>query len=156
MTLQTRNFDNVWGVGEVNNLPVTASYFSGLYQSHLVANNVYRLLGGKTMNSPFNGYSKSFIYTARNRMTQSIYDFNGARQGNLLDSGNGPLSYMRYVHFSKTKLGLFEGVALGKKTNLVSKNFERKQGKILKNFFPMEEISRTNTLKDAPAYSPDL
>ena len=93
-------------------------------------------------------------------MTQSIYDYEGQRQGNLLDTNNGIVSRMRYYAFANLKKSFFGKLNQGKATTFSGKMFERKHhsrtGKLIKKITGAKAtvVERTNTKKDEAVYAP--
>lgn len=46
-TLQHKKYSNIFGIGDVNSLPVTKTFFGGLSQVAVVRNNLERMFKGK-------------------------------------------------------------------------------------------------------------
>ena len=63
-TLQHTRYDNIFGIGDVNNLPTTKSFYGGLAQVAVVRNNVERRLNGLSLNAKYDGYTKLNLYTS--------------------------------------------------------------------------------------------
>lgn len=45
-TLRHNKYDNIFGLGDVCNIPTTRSFWAGFYQLHVVRNNLERSLKG--------------------------------------------------------------------------------------------------------------
>ena len=57
-TLQHKTYSNIFGVGDVLNVPTTKSFYGGLAQVAVVRNNVERRLNGLSLNAKYDGYAK--------------------------------------------------------------------------------------------------
>lgn len=114
MTLRSNVYSNVWGLGDVNDLPNTATFWGGFSQIFSLSNNVYKALKDFLVEVPYDGYTKSVVTLGPNRQTYSIYDYNGPKQGHMLDKNGGVLSYLRYLHYGKMKKKSFIKYYMGK------------------------------------------
>lgn len=50
-------YDNIFGIGDVNNVPTTKSFYGGLAQVAVVRHNVERRLNGLSLNAKYDGYT---------------------------------------------------------------------------------------------------
>lgn len=57
-TLRHSKYKNIFGLGDVNDLPTTNAFWAGFHQLHVVRNNLQRSLEGKSLNAEYDGYSK--------------------------------------------------------------------------------------------------
>lgn len=48
-TLQHKKYSNIFGIGDVNSLPTTKTFFGGFQQVHVVRNNLEMKLKGKNI-----------------------------------------------------------------------------------------------------------
>lgn len=114
-TLQHRRYKNIFGLGDVSNLPTTKSFWGGFYQIHVVRNNVIRALHGQSLNANYNGYTKNVVHLSQNSLTYLIHEYDQrASQANLLDSNSGIVSMLRYYFWSKFHRKRFMAFQLGK------------------------------------------
>lgn len=57
-TLQHKTYSNIFGVGDVLNVPTTKSFYGGLAQVAVVRHNLERKLNGLSLNAKYDGYTK--------------------------------------------------------------------------------------------------
>jgi hypothetical protein len=117
-TLQNTKYENIWGIGDIANLPVTSSFWGGFSQAVITSHNVYSALKGLPAEIPYDGYTKSIVHLGPQNLTWSIYDYNGPRRGHMLDSTGSIISRLRYLHWGKAKKKSFMAYYSGKKTPL--------------------------------------
>jgi NADH dehydrogenase FAD-containing subunit len=114
-TLQHKRYKNVFGLGDVNNLPTTKSFWGGFYQLHVVRNNVVRALHGQSLNAVYSGYTKNVVHLSQNRLTYLIHEYDQrASSANLLDSNGGIIAMLRYYFWAKFHRKRFMSFQLGK------------------------------------------
>lgn len=87
-TLQSRKFENIWGIGDINNLPVTKSYWAAFHQLHCVRYNLVKAFKGVPLHAPYDGYTASPFLTSANTATWFERDYNGPKRGHLRGSTN--------------------------------------------------------------------
>jgi sulfide:quinone oxidoreductase len=63
-TLQSTKYDNIFGLGDVINVPTTKSFYGGLSQANVVRHNLIRRINGLSLNAKYDGYSKTSLYTS--------------------------------------------------------------------------------------------
>jgi len=103
-TLRHNTYPNVFGLGDVNNLPTTKTWFGGVYQLHVVANNVFRNLKGLPLNAKYDGHAKAPIYLDSNKLTWMAHNYKGPISGSL-GMSSFPLSQLRYFFWTKALAG---------------------------------------------------
>ena len=101
-TLRHKKYKNIFGIGDVNNVPTTKTFYGGFHQIHVVRHNVQRNLKGQALNAKYSGYSKSPIYLGQNSLTFAVhyYDQKSAWE-NLIDKNGGAISKARHYFWSK-------------------------------------------------------
>jgi sulfide:quinone oxidoreductase len=99
-TLRHNHYPNIFGLGDVNNLPTTKTWYGGVQQLHVVGNNVFRNIKGLPLNAKYNGEAKAPIYLDRNKLTWFSHDYNGPVSGSL-GMTTWPLSQARYYFWQK-------------------------------------------------------
>jgi sulfide:quinone oxidoreductase len=60
-TLQHKKYSNIFGLGDVTNVPTTKSFYGGLSQVGVVRHNVQRHLNGLSLNAKYDGYSTATL-----------------------------------------------------------------------------------------------
>jgi len=114
-TLQHKKYKNIFGLGDVNNIPTTKTFFGGYHQVHVVRQNVWRSLHGQTLNAKYDGFSKSSLILGQNTMTFVAHYFDQkAASFNLVGSNGGLLSKLRYYNWAKNQKKKFLGYYLFK------------------------------------------
>ena len=58
-TLQHNEFDNVFGLGDVNDIPTTKCFYGGFHQIHVVRNNLERKSKGLSLNGIYDGLAEA-------------------------------------------------------------------------------------------------
>jgi len=114
-TLRHKKYTNIFGLGDVNNLPTTKTFWSGWHQLHVVRNNVLRSLHGQTLNAKYTGWTKSPILLGQNTLTYITHTYdNKAANFNLIDKSGGLISRLRYYYWAKFQKRKFLGYYLFK------------------------------------------
>ena len=101
-TLRHNKYKNIYGLGDVCNLPTTKSFWGGFYQLHVIRENLTSAIKGKQLNASYDGYSKVPLIIGQTRLTYVVHYYDmkpGAL--NLFDKGGSPLSYLRYYYWGK-------------------------------------------------------
>ena len=112
-TLQSKKFENIWGIGDINNLPITKSYWAAFHQLHCVRFNLVKAFKGVPLHAPYDGYTKSPFLTSANTATWFERDYNGPKSGNLRGSNNSFLGGRMFSSYSGY-VGKQQKVQLGK------------------------------------------
>jgi len=114
-TLQHKKYKNIFGIGDVNNLPTTKTFWGGFHQVHVVRNNVYRNLHGQSLNALYSGYSKAVLHLGQNTLTYVVHYYNQKTSPfNLLDRNGGLISTIRYYYWGRAQKKKFLGYYLFK------------------------------------------
>ena len=98
ITLQTKKFENIWGIGDIVNLPLTKSYWAAFHQMHVVRNNVVRALKGLPPNAPYSGYTKAPFYLGASKATYIERDYKGPKFWNLVGAKNSFMAARIFGH----------------------------------------------------------
>ena len=114
-TLQHKKYKNIFGLGDVCNLPTTKTFFGGFHQLHVVRNNLVRSFNGQELDAKYDGYTKVPLILGQNKLTyvEHYYDERPARF-HLLDKSGGPISRVRYYYWGKLQKKKFLGLYLFK------------------------------------------
>lgn len=67
-TLQHPEYNNIFGIGDINDLNIQKGFLAGVAQSHVVRHNALRTLRNLSPNAEYNGYSKIDLYTGLNKL----------------------------------------------------------------------------------------
>jgi len=114
-TLRHKKYKNIFGLGEVNNIPTTKGFWNGFYQLHVVRNNLQRSLNGQGLNGLFDGRTKVPLQLGQNSLTfvEHYYD-QKSNSFNLLDKNGGIISKLRYLNWARLQKKGFLDLYLGK------------------------------------------
>jgi len=99
-TLRHNRYPNIFGLGDVNYLPTTKTWWGGIQQLHVVGHNVYRNVKGLALNAKYDGMTKAPLYLDHNKLTWMVHNYEGSVSGNL-SSPTFPLSQARYFWWLK-------------------------------------------------------
>lgn len=114
-TLQHKKYKNIFGLGDVNNLPTTKGFSSGFYQLHVVRNNLMRCFNGQEMDAKYTGYTKVPLFLGQNEMTYVEHYYDGKEGRHHLSGKNGGvISNIRYYYYGKLQKKKFLGLYLFK------------------------------------------
>jgi NADH dehydrogenase FAD-containing subunit len=108
-TLRHRKYKNIFGLGEVNNIPTTKGFWNSFYQLHVVRHNLQRSLNGQSLNAAFDGRTKVPLQLGQNTLTfvEHYYD---QKPGtfNLLSKNGGIIAKLRYMNWVRGKKGFMD------------------------------------------------
>ncbi|CAK61041.1 unnamed protein product (macronuclear) [Paramecium tetraurelia] len=114
-TLQHNKQKNIFGLGDVNDLPTTNCFWAGFHQLHVVRNNIERNIAGKSLNAEYDGYSKVPIILGQNTLTFLCHKYNNENAWhNLYFSNGGFLAALRYYNWCKNFKKAFIDIYLEK------------------------------------------
>lgn len=128
-TLQHNKYKNIFGLGDVCNMPTTKSFFGGFHQLHVVRNNLNRAFNGQELDGKYFGYCKVPLFLGQNRLTYVEHSYDGAPgRTHLLGKDGGIISNLRYYYWGKLQkrkfLGLYLFKSWGPPGNKFKKQFE--------------------------------
>lgn len=95
-TLQHKQYSNVFGVGDVLNVPTTKSFYGGLAQVAVVRHNLERRLNGLSLNAKYDGYSKVSFFTGPSAIANIEHKYGGQEVSVSTDSLSSSLRYKLY------------------------------------------------------------
>lgn len=99
-TLQHKKHSNIFGLGDVNNLATTKTFYGGFNQLSVVRHNVERHLNGLTANARYDGFTKADIQLGIHEIATLSHLYNGVAQDSLSDGFMAGLRY-RLASFNK-------------------------------------------------------
>lgn len=98
-TLQHKSYDNIFGLGDVNNVPTTKSFYGGLSQVAVLRHNIERKLNGLSLNAKYDGYAKTALYTSPHSLANVEHKYGGEE---VSFSTDGFSSSVRHKLYSMT------------------------------------------------------
>lgn len=113
-TLRHRKYKNIFGLGEVNNIPTTKGFWNGMYQVHHVKHNLNRSLHGQSLNAIFDGATKVPLHLGQSAMTFVVHYYDQKPgSANLLGKSGGAIAGFRYSRWAGSQKKAFMGIYLG-------------------------------------------
>ena len=101
-TLQHKKYNNIFGLGDVNNVPTTKTFYAGFNQLHVVRNNLERQMNGLSLNAKYDGASSALFHTGMSELANFNQTYNG---GDNLNSGfMAGLRFKKYNLFGKKEV----------------------------------------------------
>ena len=101
-TLQHKRYNNIFGLGDVNNVPTTKTFYAGFNQLHVVRNNLERQMNGLSPNAKYDGSSSAMLHTGMTELASFNHNYTG---GDNLDSGVfAGLRYKKFNMFGKKEV----------------------------------------------------
>ena len=85
-TLQHNKYSNIYGLGDVANVPTTKTFFAGFNQLHVVRHNLEQVINGAEPNAHYDGASEAVLHLGLESSTTVSHLYDGKASGSL-DSG---------------------------------------------------------------------
>ena len=104
-TLQHNKYSNIFGLGDVANVPTSKNFFAGFNQLHVVRHNLEQVINGAEPNAHYDGYSEATLHLGLDSSTTVKHLYGGKSAGSL-DSGF--MAGLRYKLAEKGKKGLID------------------------------------------------
>ncbi|KAL4506078.1 hypothetical protein ABPG72_013839 [Tetrahymena utriculariae] len=101
-TLQHKKYKNIFGFGDIVDVPTTRSFFGTQEQLNVVRHNVIRSLHGQSLTAQYFGQSKTPLYIGKNKLTFVSQNYDKASKFSMLDKEGRHICYLRnfiYSHF---------------------------------------------------------
>lgn len=76
-TLQHTKYDNIFGLGDVTNVPTTKTFYGGFSQVHVLRNNIERRLNGLSLNAAYDGFTEAPLFLSQDQLTWVSHLYNG-------------------------------------------------------------------------------
>ena len=119
-TLQTRKYENIWGLGDILNLPITKTYWSAFHQLHCLRWNLHKALKGVPLHAPYDGYTKAHFPLGMSKSTWFERTYKGTGRYHMMGTKSGFLAGRMYSQFAgyatkqqKVQLGKDHGPPFG-------------------------------------------
>jgi hypothetical protein len=75
--LQHKKYDNIFGVGDVLNVPTTKTFYGGINQIAVVRHNIERKINGLSMNAKYDGFSEAPLFLSNHNLTWASHKYDG-------------------------------------------------------------------------------
>lgn len=75
--LQHVKYDNVFGLGEITNVPTTKTFYGGFEQVNILRHNLERKLKGLSMDATYNGYAEAPLFLSQDKLTWVAHRYDG-------------------------------------------------------------------------------
>ena len=95
-TLQHKQYNNIFGIGDVLNVPTTKTFYGGLSQVAVVRHNVERKLNGLSMNAKYDGYAKVNFPNGPSSLGTMEHSYDGKEVSFAADGVGSSLRYSLY------------------------------------------------------------
>lgn len=104
-TLQHKKHSNIFGFGDVADLPTSKTFYAGFNQLHVVRHNVERQLNGFEPNAKYDGFSSAFLHLGLGQGTNVSHLYDGKPVSAL---NTGFMSSLRYKLEDKGKKSVID------------------------------------------------
>lgn len=95
-TLRHRKYDNIFGLGDVLNVPTTKTFYGGVNQMHVVKKNLLRRLNGLPLSEKYDGYAKATLPLSTHSMAVVEHKYGGEGLNFSTDSFTTSLNWKLY------------------------------------------------------------
>lgn len=103
-TLQHKKYSNIFGLGDVTNVPTTKTFFSGFEQLHVVRNNLVRSMNAHSLNASYDGSSSALMHTGVAALSSISHKYDGVSNEGLESGFSASLRYKRFGMFEKKRV----------------------------------------------------
>lgn len=79
-TLQHTKYDDIFGLGDVANVPTTKTFYGGLSQVAVLRNNLEKKLNGHDMNAKYDGHAEAPLFLSQGQVSWVSHLYNGVEQ----------------------------------------------------------------------------
>ena len=86
-TLQHKKYSNIFGLGDVTNVPTSKTFYAGFNQLHVVRNNLEKNINGLPLNAEYDGTSEALIHLGADQLACLKHSYNGVSGNNIEDKG---------------------------------------------------------------------
>ena len=142
-TLQHNKFSNIFGFGDVANLPTSKTFYAGFSQLHVVRHNVERALNNFNPNAKYDGYSNAFMHTGLDSSVNVSHFYDGKPDGALDTGFMGGLRYKMADHGKKDIINLLKFKSWGPPYHKWKKTFDGGDSKAASTPANMQPAKKT-------------
>jgi sulfide:quinone oxidoreductase len=100
-TLQHVKYDNIFGLGDVTNVPTTKTFYGGVSQVHVLRNNIERKLNGLSLNAQYDGFAEAPLYLDQDKVAWVSHLYGGVEQSFETSGFSTGLRYKIHTKFGK-------------------------------------------------------
>ena len=127
-TLQHKKYSNIFGIGDVLNVPTTKSFYGGLAQVHVARHNVERKLNGLSLNAKYDGYTSVDLATSPSSIAKVEHKYGGQEVNFSTDKFASSLRFSLYSMTGKHNAeNIFKFKNWGPPYYKIKKSFEGKE-----------------------------
>lgn len=121
--MQHKNFSNVFGFGDVANLPTTKTFWAGFNQLHVVRHNVERQINGLSANAKYDGLSEAEMHVGMEKIVKFSHYYGGQPNDSLDTSFMASLKYKWAAKHKKDVVNLLKFKSWGPPYHKFKKTF---------------------------------
>lgn len=103
-TLQHKKYNNIFGLGDVTNVPTTKTFFSGFEQLHVVRNNLVRQMNAHSLNASYDGASSAVMHTGISELSSIAHKYDGVSDGGMESGFSAGLRYKKFNMLEKKQV----------------------------------------------------
>lgn len=103
-TLQHKKFNNIFGLGDVTNVPTTKTFYAGFNQLHVVRNNLERNINGLPLNAEYDGTSEASVFMGIDQLSTFRHAYNGVDSGSLVSGFRASLEFKKFKFLKKKEV----------------------------------------------------
>lgn len=92
-TLQHKKYSNIFGLGDINNVPTTKTFWGGFNQMHVVRHNLERQLNGLSPNAKYDGLSEADLHIDNGKVVKLSHLYGGKPNDSLSTGFMASLKY---------------------------------------------------------------
>ena len=104
-TLQHKKYNNIFGFGDVANLPTSKTFYAGFNQLHVVRHNLERHLNGLSASPVYDEHSSAFIHLGLSSSATVSHFYDGKPDSSL---DTGLMASLRYKLADSGKKGIMD------------------------------------------------
>ena len=103
-TLQHKKYNNIFGLGDVTNVPTTKTFFSGFEQLHVVRNNLVRQMNAHSLNASYDGASSAVMHTGISELSSIAHKYDGVSDGGMESGFSASLRSKKFNMLEKKQV----------------------------------------------------
>lgn len=121
-TLQHAKYDNIFGLGDVTNVPTTKTFYSGVAQVHVLRNNIERKLNGLSLNAEYDGHTEAPLFVDQDKIAWVSHLYDGVEQS--FDTSSFSTSLRYKIHQKSLVPNILKKKSWGPPYYYLKKTFE--------------------------------